>query len=104
MGNIIAQHIKQVLNGLSSADAETPPCNFRNKRDYPIGEKCRTKCVIYNASICTPNGKTMSYYGCCETNFKARYYNHKQSFKTSSKIHQTELSKLVCRLKDEGHI
>ena len=50
------------------------------------------------------NGKTMSYYGCCETDFKARYYNHKQSFKTSSKRHQTELSRLVWRLKGEGRI
>ena len=50
------------------------------------------------------SGKTISYYGCCETDFKARYYSHKQSFKTSSKRHQTELSRLVRRLKDEGHI
>ena len=104
MGSIIAQHNKQVLNRLSSADTETPPCNCRNKRDCPLEGKCHTKCVIYMASVCTPNGKTMSYYGCCETNFKTRYYNHKQSFKASSKRHQTDLSRLVWRLKDEGHI
>ena len=46
----------------------------------------------------------MSYYACCETYFEDRYYNHKQSFKTSSKRHQTELSKLVWRIKDDGHI
>ena len=46
----------------------------------------------------------MSYYGCCETDFKARYYNHKQSFKTSSERRQTEFSKLLRRLKDEGRI
>ena len=101
IGSIIAQQNKQVLNRLSSADTETPPCNCRNKRDCPLEGKCRTKCVIYKASICTSKGKTISYYGCCETDFKARYYNHKQ---TSSKRHQTELSKLVWRLKDEGHI
>ena len=84
MGSIIAQHNKQVLNRHSSADTETPPCNSRNKRDCPLEGKCRTKYVIYKASVCTPNGKTMSYYGCCEKNFKARCYNHKQSFKTSS--------------------
>ena len=104
MESIIAQHNKQVLNRLSSADTETSPCNCRNKRDCPLEGKCHTKCVIYKASVCTPNGKTMSYYGCCETNFKTRYNNHKQSFKTSSMRHQTDLSKLVWRLKDEGHI
>ena len=50
------------------------------------------------------NGKPISYYGCCETDFKARYYNYTQSFKTLFKRHQTELSRLVWRLKDEGHI
>ena len=83
MGSIIAQH---------------------NKHDCPLEGKCHTKCVIYKASICTPNGKTMSYYGCCETDLKARYYNHKQSLITSSKKHQTELSKLVWQFKDEGYI
>ena len=43
-------------------------------------------------------------YCCCETDFKAYYYNYKQSFKILSKRHQTELSKLVWQLKDEGHI
>ena len=33
MGSIIAKHFKQVLNRLSSADTEIPPCNCRNKRD-----------------------------------------------------------------------
>ena len=102
MGSIIGQRNKQVL--LSSADTETPPCNCRNKRDCPLEGKCRIKCVIYKASVCTPNGKTMSYYGCCETDFKARYYNHKQSLKTSSKRHQTELSRLVWQFKDKGRI
>ena len=46
----------------------------------------------------------MSYYGCYETHFEVRYHNHKQSFKTSSRRHQTELSKLVWRIKDEDHI
>ena len=95
MGSIIAQHNKQVLNRLSSADTETPPCICCNKRDCPLEGKCLTKGVIYKASICTPNGKTKSYYGCCETDFKAHFYNDKQSSKTSFKRHQTELSKLV---------
>ena len=41
-----AQRNKQVLIRLSSADTETPPCNFRNKRDCPLKRKCRTKSVI----------------------------------------------------------
>ena len=45
----------------------------------------------------------MSYYGGCETDFKALCYNHKRSFKTSSKRNQTELLKLVWRFEDESH-
>ena len=60
-------------------------------------------------SICLTTGRAFKAlnsvsHGCCETNSKARYYNHTQSFKTSSMTHQTEFSKLVWRLKDEGHI
>ena len=47
--------------------------------------------------------KLIIYYGCCETDFKARYYNHIQSFKSPSKRNQTELSKLVRNLKSAGH-
>ena len=39
----------------------------------------------------------------CIYNFKARYYNHIQSFKNPSKRNQTELSKLIWNLKDAGH-
>ena len=89
--SIITQHNKQMLNLVSSTDTETPPCNCHNKHNCPLEGKCHTKCVIYKTSICTPNSKTMSYYGCCETDFETCYYNHKQSFKTLSKRHQTEL-------------
>jgi len=45
----------------------------------------------------------MSYYGCCETDFEARHYNHNQSFKNPSKRNQTKLSKLVWNMKDADH-
>jgi len=32
------------------------------------------------------SSETMAYYCCCETDFKARYYSHTQSFKNPSKI------------------
>jgi len=38
-----------------------------------------------------------------KSDFKARYYNHNQSFKNPFKRNQTELSKLVWNLKDAGH-
>ena len=86
---------------------KTLSCNYRNKRDCSLKRKCGKKSVIYIALLallCTPNGKTMSYCSCCETGFEVRYYNHKNCFLTLSKKYQTELSKLVCWLKDESHI
>ena len=52
----------------------------------------------------TPNGKKMSYYGCREMDFKARFTRNMimQSFKILFKRHQTELPKLVWQLKGEG--
>ena len=29
--------------------------------------RCRKKFIIYKASVDTPDGKAMTYYGCCET-------------------------------------
>ena len=46
--------------------------------------------------------KSMVYYGSCETEFKIRYNNHKQSFKFENKKHATELSKAVWNAKDAG--
>ena len=40
-----------------------PFCNYRNKHDCVLEGKPRSKCVIYKALMCTPNGKTMLYYG-----------------------------------------
>ena len=51
-----------------------------------------------------PSSKTISYCGCSETSFRARYNNHKQSIKMSSKRHQTKLSKFVRRFNDVSHI
>ena len=42
------------------------------------------------------------YYGCCETQFKARFNNHKQSFKFRRKSNATELSKAYWKAKDAG--
>ena len=46
--------------------------------------------------------KSMVYYESCETEFKIRYSNHKQSFKFENKKHATELSKAVWNAKDAG--
>ena len=65
------------------------PCNCKNLPDCPLNGKCRTKSIIYKASISAPNSPTQHYFGCCETEFKTRFYNHRD------KANATELSKTL---------
>ena len=55
---------------------------------------------MYQASVSSSEG-TEHYVGHTDTDFKARFANHKQSFKTEKYSNQTELSKYVWRLKKE---
>ena len=40
------------------------------------------------------------YLGCCESEFKLRFNNHTQSFKSKTHMHDTQLSKYVWSLKE----
>ena len=71
-----------------------PPCNCRRKAECPLNGNCRKKAIVYKASISTDsNDSPKSYYECCETEFKSRFYNHRQTFKHKQKRYTTELSK-----------
>ena len=52
---------------------------------------CRTKNVIYNATIKHDN-KTADYIGCTTIEFKERFRNHTKSFKHEKYCHETTLS------------
>ena len=100
MPSIINKRNKEQL---SSDLKRTPPsCNCRDKNNCPLEGKCRTSSVIYKATLST-NNSTKHYYGCCEPEFKSRFYNHKQSFKFKNKANATELSKAVWQAKDAGN-
>ena len=63
--------------------------------------RCREKCIIYKTSV-DCRGKTMDYFDLCETEFKARYYNHVQSFTHREKSKAIELLKYIWACKDSG--
>ena len=78
-------------------------CNCRCKADCPLPEKCTTTNVIYEAKVTTENEtETKTYLGLTSTSFKTRYTAHKASFNHQSKRNQTELSKHIWNLKDQG--
>ena len=56
---------------------------------------------LYSYKAClTSDNAAKNYYGCCKTELKARFYNHKQSFKYRRKSNDTELSKAFWQAKD----
>ena len=95
MMSIINNHNKKLLH--PHTNDKDLPCNCRNLHDCPLNGKCRTKSIIYKASVSAPNSPTQHYFGCCETEFKTRFYNHRQSFNHRDKTNATELSKTLSK-------
>ena len=101
MAAILSRHNKTIL--ASKSTNEHLPCNCRSKAECPLNGDCRRKAIVYKASISTDsNDPPKSYYGCCETEFKSRFYNHRQTFKNKQKRYTTELSKAFWEAMDNG--
>ena len=71
MMSIINNHNRNLLH--PHTNDKDLPCNCKNLQDCPLNGKCRTKSIIYKASISVPNSPTQHYFGCCETEFKTRF-------------------------------
>ena len=97
MANLISKHNKAVLKRKANSSNTTPPCNCRVKASCSLKEKC----IMYKATL-TSDDSTMHYIGSCETEFKARFYEHSQSFKYQRKSNATELSKAFWLDKTNG--
>ena len=63
--------------------------------------ECLATTIIYKADIKYDN-IVKTYYGQCEGEFKTRFNNHTKSFRHEKHRNDTELSKLVWKLKDEN--
>ena len=101
MAAIISKHNKKLLLIRAESACITPPCNCRNKTSYPLKGSCRESSIIYKPTL-KSDDVAKHYYGCCETEFKTRFYNHNKSFKFPQKCNATELSKAFWQLKDTG--
>ena len=93
-------HNRKVLNDKPN-DTGINNCNCRNKGTCPLPNSCQTKCIIYQANIdCDIAGyKRKCYIGSCETTFKDRFGNHKQSLNQVIHKIDTELSKEFLEIK-----
>ena len=100
MAKIIKNHNTRILNSKTDSSEELP-CNCRKPNECPLQGKCRTKSIIYKATVTTTCDPPQHYIGCCETEFKTRYNNHRSSFNNKKKVNATELSKLIWNIKDK---
>ena len=101
IGEIISANNKRVLSDNQVTSSDIPPCNCRIKSECPLNGICRSKEVVYQATVKAQNTTPRKYIGLCETEFKVRWYNHKQSFKNRKLENATELSKFVWACKDK---
>jgi len=69
--------------------------------ECPLNGKCLSECTVYSAEVDCASGKK-TYFGACEGQFKSRYYNHIKSIKNRTYEKETELSKYIWTMKDQG--
>ena len=76
-------------------------CNCRSKSNCPLNGECLTQCLVYKATS-TTSSNSFIYYGTSEGELKSRYNKHTKSFRHCECMNETELSKNVQDLKDDG--
>ena len=104
MKNIITSHNKAVLNRKHSHTPQTSKtCNCRVKETCPLNGQCLTECVVYRATVTQSlTHKKDMYIGMTENTFKARFTQHKSSFKLAHDRKRTTLSEHIWDLKDRN--
>ena len=93
IGKIINNHNKKILE---KKKEEVPPCNCRKKEDCPLAKSetsCRTKNVIYKASVKTEKDKR-TYIGLTSMEFK-KVSLHKTDFTNKKYKEATKLSNYI---------
>ena len=102
---IIKKHNSKILARNNRENLRTPrKCDCRNKPTCPLNNNCQIKSVVYQAEISTVEDPSIDkiYIGIASTTFKARYGNHKHSFKNHEKRNNTALSTFYWDLKQEN--
>ena len=100
MGSIIAAHNTKILSPSNPTPVRS--CNCREPQRCPLDGKCLSSCIVYKATVTAPNRPIKVYYGLTEGTFKTRYANHSSSIRIESHRKDTELSKYMWDLQDQG--
>ena len=103
MQNIIKQQNERLLR--ADDDENLSLCNCTDKAQCPLNGACLTPSLIYTAEVkYTEQGDDQKniYHGSTGGPFKTRYNGHQSSFRLEHKEKDTELSKLIWKLKRKG--
>ena len=101
--SVISKHnFGPLLKNKSDVVASTKKnCNCIESTECPLNNNCLTKSVVYKAEVTDDTGVIRDYIGMTSNTFKKRFYNHKTSFKDTSYVKSTELSKHIWNLKNK---
>ena len=100
MAIIISRHNKALLAQRTKPASTVSPCNCRAKTSCLMKGQCHERSIIYKATL-TTDGIANNYYDCSETEFKTRFYNHNQSFRTSKSLMPLSYLRLFGKLKTQ---
>jgi len=99
--SVISNHNKRILR--NTTPTKKSNCNCRNPSECPLKNNCLTTSVVYKAEVKTSEAdEVKQYIGMTSGTFKKRYANHKKSFNNVRHSNETELSKYVWHLKNNG--
>ena len=106
--NAKQQKLAEKMAEKPPAIAPKPPktCNCKKGEKCPVGGKCLTSSVVYEASIIHTSGRrvgsTHTYVGLTCNEFKVRYRAHMRTFRNKDSTGHTKLSEYVHKLKAKG--
>ena len=100
--SIVSFHNRHIMKSIPPESDKS--CNCITKSKCPLNQQCLVNNIVYQATLYpgTPDGIEKVYFGVSETAFKLRYANHTKSFKIEKYKNDTELSKEVWKLKENG--
>ena len=102
MEKLVKKHNNNLLR---KNDTNKRNCNYCANNTCPLDGKCLSSNIAYSAEVLIGNNEHGDkYFGICETEFKTRLGNHKNSFKNRQKEKDTKLSKYIWNLKDKNII
>ena len=93
--SIITSHNTRIIRKSQPQDISAENCNCRNKHACPLQNKCKSKNIVYKATIPTGNTQdTKHYIGMTSNTFKERYriilnLSHTKNIRTKRNFRNT---------------